>query len=269
MKKSLPLAGLPLLLWLSTLNALEPRSNDHNSDAEAVHVTIIYDNYQNDQNLKPDWGFACLVEYQGSKLLFDAGRDPQLYKENVTRLDIDPGKIPALFISHEHGDHTAGVPWIIVTNPTIQCYFPTPYANQLKSGGALPKNSQVVAKAQHLFGPFYSTGDSFETYIEQGLVVKTEKGGVLITGCGHPGPVAMVSKAQKELGIPIYAVVGGLHLIQTPGKKVMQIADELKKLGIEQICPTHCTGDASIALLKEAFGKDYIAGGTGKEIIIQ
>ena len=40
-------------------------------------------------------------------------------------------------------------------------------------------------------------------------------------------------------------------------------------MGIKQICPTHCTGDKSIASLKASFGDGYIAGGTGQEIIIQ
>ena len=73
MKKDICLASLLLLLGLSALSALEPRSGERDPGTEAVHITIIYDNYQNDQNLKPDWGFACLVEYQGNKLLFDAG----------------------------------------------------------------------------------------------------------------------------------------------------------------------------------------------------
>ena len=269
MKSHFKLAGLLLLFGLTAITALEPALAQQTSGEDALRITINYDNYQFDENLRSDWGFACLVEYQGHQLLFDAGRDAELYKENAVRLHIDPREMPALFISHEHGDHTAGVPWIIETNPSIQCYFPTPYAKQLRSSGSLPENSQEVPNARHLFGPFYSTGDGFETFTEQGLVVKTEKGGVLITGCGHPGPVAMVRRAEKELGIPIHTVIGGLHLLQTPGRQVNQIAVELKQLGIEQICPTHCTGDESIALLKEAFGEGYIPGGTGKEIIIQ
>ncbi len=46
-----------------------------------------------------------------------------------------------------------------------------------------------------MYGPFYSTGDNFRAFEEQGLLVKTEKGGILITGCGHPGPVEMIKKA--------------------------------------------------------------------------
>jgi 7,8-dihydropterin-6-yl-methyl-4-(beta-D-ribofuranosyl)aminobenzene 5'-phosphate synthase len=48
-----------------------------------------------------------------------------------------------------------------------------------------------------------------------------------------------------------------------------QLASTLKEMGIKHICPTHCTGDKSIAALKSSFGEGYISGGTGKEIIIQ
>lgn len=268
MSKYFRWASLLLLLGLSTISALEPVKDNRGPGNDGVHVTIIYDNYQLEQDLKPDWGFACLVEYQGHKLLFDAGRDAELFKENLTRLKIDPKEIPALFISHEHGDHTAGVPLIFELNPAIKCYFPLPYAKHLKDRGTLPLNSQAVQDPLHLYGPFYSTGDSFDTFREQGLIVKTVDGGVLITGCGHPGAVAMAGRAQNELGIKVHTVIGGLHLMQTPGTKIDRIAAELKKLGVKQICPTHCTGDASIARFKEAFAENYIPGGVGKEIII-
>lgn len=269
MKKYSGLISLLLLLGLSTICATEPQTSEPDSRADAVHVTIIYDNYQDDESLDTDWGFACLVEYKGKQVLFDAGRKAELYKSNLSSLQIDPGEIPTLFISHEHGDHTAGVPWLTEVNPSIHCYLPTPYYKQLEAGGALPANCEAVKEPVHLYGPFFSTGDNFETFTEQGLVVKTEKGGVLITGCGHPGAVAMVSRVQDELGIKIHTVIGGLHLMRTPGVKTSQISDDLKKLGVKQICPTHCTGDASIALLKEGFGEGYISGGAGKEIIIR
>lgn len=110
MKKNLGLTALLLLFGLSTLTADDPVLSRTASSDNAVHVTIIYDNYQDDKNLDTDWGFACLVEYQGKQLLFDAGRKAELYKINVKLLDIHPEKIPTLFISHEHGDHTAGLP---------------------------------------------------------------------------------------------------------------------------------------------------------------
>jgi len=268
MRKSFGLTGLMLLLGLSTITALEPVLSGKDSKDDAVHVSIIYDNYQAKQNLETDWGFACLVEYQGQQLLFDAGRKAELYKTNVKLMGINPEEIPTLFISHEHGDHTAGIPWIIEVNPSVTCYLPASYSEQLKASGKLPPNSKGVHKPSHLYGPFYSTGDDFAAFREQGLVVKTDNGGVLITGCGHPGVVQMVAVAEKELGIEIHTVIGGLHLMRKSEKELVQLAASLKEMGVKQICPTHCTGDNSIAFLKKSFGDGYISGGTGKEIII-
>jgi 7,8-dihydropterin-6-yl-methyl-4-(beta-D-ribofuranosyl)aminobenzene 5'-phosphate synthase len=263
------LTCLGFLLSLSTLIAGEPNFRGKDAPENAVHVTIIYDNYQDDESLATDWGFACLVEYQGHKLLFDAGRRAELYKKNVALLEIHPEEIPGLFISHEHGDHTAGLPWITDINPSVKCYLPASYAEQLKAKGQLPENSIGADKPMHMYGPFYSTGDSFEAFREQGLVIKTEKGGILITGCGHPGAVEMISKAEEELGIEIHTLIGGLHLMQHTDQQLNHLAEKLKELGVRSICPTHCTGDKSIAYLKNSFGEGYIQGGTGKEIIIK
>jgi len=269
MKRYFALTGLLLLLGLSTIAAVEPLVSASGSKDDTVHVTIIYDNYQANTDLDTDWGFACLVKYEGKQLLFDAGRDSELYKKNVSLLDIHPEEIPSLFISHEHGDHTAGIPWIIEINPSVKCYLPASYAEQLKASGSLPPNSKSIKKPSHLYGPFYSTGDDFVSFREQGLVIKTEQGGVLITGCGHPGIVAMVGVAEKDLGIKIHTVIGGLHLMSTSGEDVEVIAANLIEMGVKQICPTHCTGDKSIAAIKASFGDGYIMGGTGKLIVIQ
>ncbi|MFH0756371.1 MAG: MBL fold metallo-hydrolase [Bacteroidota bacterium] len=257
--KILRLTGLGLLLCLSTITAREP----------AVHISIIYDNYQVDKRLEADWGFACLVEYKGNKLLFDTGGKAELYKENVNLLDIHPEQIPSLFISHEHWDHTAGIPWITEINPSVKCYLPSAFAAQLKASGQLPRNCIVISEPEHLYGPYYSTGDQFENFREQGLVIKTESGGILITGCGHPGPVEMVKKTVDELGIEIHTIIGGLHLMQHSEAQLEKIASSLKDLGVQKICPTHCTGDKSITFLKQSFGEGYISGGTGKVIVIQ
>jgi 7,8-dihydropterin-6-yl-methyl-4-(beta-D-ribofuranosyl)aminobenzene 5'-phosphate synthase len=262
------LTGLGLLICLSTLGAGEPIRTAP-SPEDAVHVTIIYDNYQADTRLEADWGFACLVEYKGNKLLFDAGRKAELYKENAKILEINPAEIPSLFISHEHGDHTAGIPWITEVNPSVNCYLPSAYAAQLKASNGLPPNSKAIAEPTHLYGPYYSTGDNFEAFHEQGLVIKAEAGGVLITGCGHPGVVEMVEVAEKELGIEIRTVIGGLHLLQASSARLEEIAETLKKMGVQQICPTHCSGDNAIAFFKEAFGEGFIAGGTGTHITIE
>ncbi|MFO7934716.1 MAG: MBL fold metallo-hydrolase [Bacteroidales bacterium] len=258
-----------LLLTMLLTDTAPAQEASAGPDDKFLKVTIIYDNFQGDKKLETDWGFGCLVQYGENSLLFDAGRKVDLYKENAQQLKIKPEKIPALFISHSHGDHTAGMEWIITSNPSIWCYLPSSFAMQLSSMGRLPANSVAVAEPRLLFDSFYSTGDDFEKFNEQGLVVRTADGSVLITGCGHPGVVEMVSKAEEELEVDIHTVIGGLHLLRTPDREVEQIAEKLKQMGVSRICPTHCTGDQAIEILKESFGEGYIAGGTGTEIVIE
>jgi 7,8-dihydropterin-6-yl-methyl-4-(beta-D-ribofuranosyl)aminobenzene 5'-phosphate synthase len=117
MKRLVGLIGVGIMLVVSTISAGEPAQKGSASPETVVSVTIIYDNSQVDERLKTDWGFACLVKIDGQKLLFDAGRKSGLYQKNMEILKIDPKEIPTLFISHEHGDHTAGIPWITETNP--------------------------------------------------------------------------------------------------------------------------------------------------------
>jgi 7,8-dihydropterin-6-yl-methyl-4-(beta-D-ribofuranosyl)aminobenzene 5'-phosphate synthase len=269
MKLTFRLTGLALILFISTTSATDPGLQKPGSADPSVHITIIYDNYMSNPSLKPDWGFACAVEYQGNRMLFDAGRDASLYKKNMQVLGIDPAEFDALFISHQHWDHTAGIPWILEENPMINCYLPSAYESILKSDQKLPDHNQGFSNPAHIAGPFYSTGDHFEAFREQGLVIKTEKGGVLVTGCGHPGVVEMVTVARSDLGINVTAVIGGLHLMSASEAQLEEITTTLKEMGIQQICPTHCTGDLSIAYFKSSFGEGYLAGGTGTEITIQ
>jgi len=269
MKPSIRLTGVAFLLVLSTATARDPGWFTIGISDPAVHVTIIYDNYVSDPSMSADWGFACLVEYLGNAMLFDAGRDADLYRQNMQIPGLAPAAYDALFVSHHHGDHTAGIPWILGENPTIKCYFPSVYEDLLRSENRLPEHYKGFDAPAHISGPFYSTGDHFEAFREQGLVVKTGQGGILITGCGHPGIVEMVKVVREELGINVSAVIGGLHLMNSSKQQLDEIAAALKEMGIRQICPTHCTGDQSIAYFKSSFGEGYLAGGTGKELIIQ
>ena len=41
------------------------------------------------------------------------------------------------------------------------------------------------------------------------------------------------------------------------------VIEELKKLGVKKIAPSHCSGDAAIRLFLKAWGKDFLDGGCG------
>src|SRR3954471_19023746 len=56
----------------------------------------------------PDrFGPSTLVEAGNKKLLFDAGRGVPI---RLRQINVPIGKIDALFLTHYHSDHTAGIP---------------------------------------------------------------------------------------------------------------------------------------------------------------
>jgi len=74
-----------------------------------MKITIIYDNEVWKEGLKADWGFSCLLEAYGKKILFDTGANGSIIHDNIEKLNIDHTTIEEIFISHAHWDHTVGI----------------------------------------------------------------------------------------------------------------------------------------------------------------
>ncbi len=93
---------------------------------------------------------------------------------------------------------------------------------------------------------------------------KTLKGIVLVTGCCHSGLVNTINctKALTD-NTPIYAIVGGFHLLHASPERMEKTSDYLHLNGIEQIVPCHCTGENAVEHLNMRCGQKIIPGGSG------
>lgn len=99
---------------------------------------------------------------------------------------------------------------------------------------------------------------------DQALVVKTDRGLVVVLGCAHRGMVNTLMHAQKITGIEkIYAVVGGTHLFRAQREQLDQSIAALRKLGVEKIGVSHCTGLAPAAVLAREFGDKFFFNNAG------
>ncbi len=205
-------------------------------------ITIIYDNETRRADLRPDWGFSCLIEAHGTRMLFDTGTDGALLLENMAQLGIDPGSIDELFLSHVHFDHIGGLSAFLSVNGHARIYAPSSLR------GIRPAREVVyIDEARPLHPHFHTTG--LLQGVEQSLIVEEEQGLVVVAGCSHPGVGAILNKAE-EIGRP-YALVGGLHGF-----------DELDVLSqLQFVCPTHCT--QKIAEIRTRYPDKYISGGAG------
>lgn len=55
-------------------------------------------------------GNACVVESGATRVLVDAGLSAREIGRRMTRRGIDPDSIAAVFVTHEHNDHSSGAP---------------------------------------------------------------------------------------------------------------------------------------------------------------
>ena len=101
---------------------------------------------------------------------------------------------------------------------------------------------------------------------EQALVIQTEQGLVVITGCAHPGIVAIVQQARDMFAGPVRLVMGGFHLGSKSEAEINTILADFRRLEVEQVAPCHCTGERALAMFAAEYGDDFIQSGAGSVI---
>jgi len=227
-------------------------------------VTVLYDNIAHDPRLKTPWGFAALIQVDGTNILFDTGSDAPTLLANMRTLGIDPATIQGIVFSHPHSDHTGGLQDLLQTGIRPKIYvspsFPDPFKQQVKKLTSLVE----VSPGQAITLRLYTTGEMrVAGFVEQALVIKTPAGLVIITGCAHPGIVPIVKRAKELFGGPVTLIMGGLHLLDKSAPELGTIVTELRQLGVEQIAPSHCSGDQAIALFAAEYGKKFVRSGAG------
>ncbi|MEA1967437.1 MAG: MBL fold metallo-hydrolase [Thermodesulfobacteriota bacterium] len=212
-----------------------------------MKITILYDNSIFKEGLLPDWGFAAFIEFQNKKILFDTGGNGRILLSNMKKMNISPREVDEIFLSHHHFDHIGGLSAFLNKNNNVTVYAPSSLRG-IKNAAKL----KYIDTSTELHENIYSTGEL--AGIEQSLLLKTDKGIVIIAGCSHPGLESII-KTATAYGRP-YAVIGGFH-----GFDNYPVLQDLKL-----VCPTHCT--MHIKEIKEMYRDKYVKGGAGRIIKI-
>ncbi|QDP00967.1 MBL fold metallo-hydrolase [Thalassotalea sp. PS06] len=84
------------------------------------------------------------------------------------------------------------------------------------------------------------------------LFIATDKGTVIISGCGHAGliNIAHHSKLVTKLS-NLNAVIGGFHLMSASEAQLASTATTLSKMGVKHFIGAHCTGIESTHSLRD------------------
>jgi len=239
------------------------------SFAENMTIHIVYNNVASDPALSCRWGMGCVIEGFEKTILFDTGGDGQTLLYNMEKMGIDPGGIDVVVLSHIHGDHTGGLQGFLSANPAVVVYVPASFPLSFKRS-VTGRGARIVEVSKHaeILPNVYSTGELGTGIKEQALVLRGGEGLVVVTGCAHPGIVAIAKKAEQIFSQEIYLITGGFHLGGGSGREIERIVKELWAMGVRKIAPSHCTGETATEAFKLAWGSNFLDGGCGARITV-
>jgi 7,8-dihydropterin-6-yl-methyl-4-(beta-D-ribofuranosyl)aminobenzene 5'-phosphate synthase len=263
---------MSVLLWvgIGTYLALMPPAEASPSAQEegAIQEVIlfsVYDNYRINPALKTGWGFGSVVKTPKETLLFDTGGNAEILLFNMEKMHVDPQAVDTVIISHIHADHAGGLKGFLEKNHDVTVFIPSSFPDTIRqmiiSQGA---DFVDVSGPHQISDSIFSTGELYGPPNEQSLVVRSRKGLIVMTGCGHPGIMRIVKKAQeicpkKE----VYLTVGGFH------HPPMEVVKGLRQLGVKKVAPSHCTGDHVIQAFRREYREGFITYGVGQIIEVK
>ncbi|MEQ1647081.1 MAG: MBL fold metallo-hydrolase [Hyphomicrobiaceae bacterium] len=81
------------------------------------------------------------------------------------------------------------------------------------------------------------------------------KGLIVLTACSHAGVINVLTEARAKFpNVPLYAVMGGLHLSGTNERVIPQTVEALGGFGLTHIVAGHCTGWRAQVAIANRFG---------------
>ena len=130
--------------------------------------------------------------------------------------------------------------------------------------GEVPRNTPFEKSDPRLFAKLNGDWVTDQFLDDQSLVVDTPKGLVIIFGCAHSGMINTINHVMEKTGKEkIYALLGGTHLQFLTPEQLEESIDAIKKLGVEHIGVSHCTGMKATIRLAQEFGEGFFYGHVG------
>lgn len=92
---------------------------------------------------------------------------------------------------------------------------------------------------------------------DMSLVLDTDKGLVVLTGCGHAGIANIVDYARAIVRpARVHALIGGIHLFDASDETLRWTAAKLAETGVDNLIGAHCTGIETVYRFRGDLGLD-------------
>ncbi len=228
---------------------------------KSLSITIFYNNLLHDERLEAAWGFACFIKGLEKNILFDTGGSGPILLSNMKKLGIKPQDVDVIFLSHNHPDHTGGLWDLLKEKHKLTVYLPESFPEDFKK--------RIKALGADFLSINKPIGELGRGIIEQSLVLGTEKGLVVITGCAHPGIAVILRKSKQMREGQIYLALGGFHLTSYSEAWIRRVIHSFKEMGVMKVGPGHCTGEKALELFKKNWEENFLEAGCGAIIEVR
>ncbi|QPM68569.1 MBL fold metallo-hydrolase [Atribacter laminatus] len=265
--------------------------------SEKIKIYTLVDNTAG-YGFQGEWGLSFYIEAQGHKILFDTGMTSLASENaRLAKIDLSSIDTLVLSHGHnDHTGgladflkYTGDVP--VISHPDIWTkkyvqenqnsldYIGIPVCREeLESRGA---QFHLTTKTFEICQSIITTGEvelnnpyekidgdllvktAGEFYCDPmmddlSLIIQTDRGLVVITGCAHRGIVNTLQHAQKITGDQrILFAIGGFHLYQASQERLDWTVQTLLSMGIQKVSPCHCTGFHAMAQIYQNMPKQY------------
>jgi 7,8-dihydropterin-6-yl-methyl-4-(beta-D-ribofuranosyl)aminobenzene 5'-phosphate synthase len=262
------------------------------SSINRVKATIVVDNHVQD-GLVAEHGFALWIETQGKHILFDTGQGNALLSNcQALGIDLSKTEALVLSHGHyDHTGGVAQVlqlapkahvfahPFICKERYSVHSDAAHSVSMPAASREALENLSREqlhwVTQPVDLFpgigltgpvprtteyedgsGVFYLDPNGVQPDLledDLSLWISSTKGILLFVGCSHAGIMNIISLVLRMTGQDhVHAILGGLHLLNAGEQRLQRTLAQLAAAS-DYLYPCHCTGDAVVQKMQQAF----------------
>ena len=260
-----------------------------------IRITVLNDNRCNDYNLECEHGLSLLIEDNDKKVLFDTGQT-DIYLKNAKKIGISLDNVESIVLSHGDYDHGNGLKYFakkvnLICHPDflknriskrtgkydglnqskeeimnrfnlITTDIPYPITDNIIYLGQIDRITDFE-KGKNL-PMIKEDGETYQHLDDSGVVIKTDNGIIVISGCAHSGICNTIEYAKKVSNCNhVLAVMGGFHLKEVDSQTEETI-QYMKENHIKKILVAHCTSDEVCTEFQKELPNETTIVETGK-----
>ena len=246
------------------------------------------------EGLIPRWGTVYLFKWEGKRILFNVGNDPDVLVNNAGVLGADLSGIDDVVLDHRHFEHWEALEPVLKASPKTRVWCPPDLKKDvLKRWPHAKDNLRFVGKSRVEWltpnfmvyhdhsGPKFGGPKGVDEYH---IALRTKKGLIVGMGCAHSGVAEGIESALKKSGQKdVYLASGGFCITEPKtvcvkrigfengywipsrtfslrGKEeyVNDLVKQVKAMGVQKIMAWMCTGYYAETMFRKAYKENFL-----------